>query len=62
MTWEQLRKIMTAEGENTPGTANETGVGIGLMLVRKIADQNHHSITVESSVGKGTSFSDQIPY
>jgi len=62
MSEEQLRKLMTAEGENTLGTANETGIGIGLMLVKKIADQNHHLITVESTVGQGTSFCYQIPY
>lgn len=62
MSSEQLSKLMTAEGENTPGTANETGIGIGLMLVKKIADQNQHIITVESSMGKGTTFYYQIPY
>jgi len=62
MSREQLGKLMTAEGKNTPGTANETGIGIGLMLVKKIADQNHHIISVESTVGKGTSFCYQIPY
>ena len=37
------------------------GLGIGLALVREVVDQHHGNISVESVLGKGTTFSVNIP-
>lgn len=60
MSKEKLSKLMFTAG-TTPGTSNESGTGIGLMLVKKIAEQNKHTIAVESEVGRGTTFFYKIP-
>lgn len=41
---------------STPGTANEKGTGIGLMLCREFATLNGGDMWVESQQGKGTTF------
>ena len=42
-------------GDNKPGT------GIGLNIVKRIADLHHGTITVESEVGKGSTFKLRLP-
>ena len=41
---------------STPGTANEKGTGIGLMLCREFATLNGGDMWVESQPGKGSTF------
>ncbi|MDR2555175.1 MAG: GHKL domain-containing protein [Fibromonadaceae bacterium] len=43
-------------------TTKEQGTGLGLAIVKKIIDLHEGEITVESSVGKGTSFRIKIPF
>lgn len=62
ITEDKLSKLMKSGAMSTPGTSNETGTGIGLMLVKKIADQNNQIITVESKIGQGTTFYYRIPF
>lgn len=45
----------------TSGTDNEQGTGLGLMLVKDFVKKNNGSIIVESTVGKGTLFSIELP-
>lgn len=54
---EKLNKLFQVMGKDisTYGTANEKGIGIGLMLVKKYADENQVEIIVNSSE-KGTEF------
>jgi len=42
-------------------TTKEQGTGLGLAIVKKIIDLHEGEITVESGVGKGTSFCIKIP-
>ena len=39
-----------------PGTHNEKGIGVGLLLVKEFIDLNKGSIHVESNPGKGSTF------
>ena len=45
----------------TSGTAGEKGTGLGLWLCKEMMEKNKGSITVESTLGKGTSFTLQFP-
>jgi len=43
-------------------TTKEQGTGLGLAIVKKIVDLHEGEITVESTIGKGTSFRIKIPF
>ncbi len=45
----------------TPGTDNEQGTGLGLILCKELIEKNKGSIRVSSEEGKGTSFFLRIP-
>lgn len=44
-----------------PGTANETGSGLGLILCKDFTERHNGNITVESDSGKGSTFTLQFP-
>ncbi len=44
-----------------PGTANEKGTGIGLMLVREFLQKNNGALIIESTPGKGSTFTVILP-
>jgi signal transduction histidine kinase len=46
---------------NQPGVEHVSGSGLGLSLVKSVVDNHKGSITVESSVNKGTTFVIKIP-
>ncbi len=45
----------------TPGTSNEKGTGLGLVLCKDLTEKNNGAIRVESIPGKGTKFIIELP-
>ena len=44
-----------------PDATGKGGSGLGLALCKKIIEEHHGKIRVESAVGKGTSFTIRLP-
>lgn len=49
------------EDKSTKGTSGESGLGLGLQLVNDFIKVNKGQIAVSSSVGKGTTFTVELP-
>lgn len=50
------------ENTSTIGTAGEAGTGLGLPLVNDIIKSHNGSIKVDSEIGKGSTFTIELPY
>lgn len=62
MTSKTILSLFKAEeNESTPGTDKEKGTGLGLVVCQEFAHINKSSLSVESEVGKGSTFSILIP-
>ncbi len=46
---------------STKGTADEKGTGLGLILCREFVEKNNGTISIESEIGKGTTFTVTLP-
>lgn len=59
---DKLQKLFKiTESFTTRGTNNESGTGLGLILVYEFVKLNNGSISVNSEVGKGTTFTIKLP-
>ena len=60
---EVIDKLFNIETENytTRGTQNEKGTGLGLIVCKEFVEKNNGRIWLESEVGKGSTFSFEIP-
>ena len=62
MTAETIRKIFDLSTNVTlPGTANENGSGLGLVLCKEFVEKLGGKLWVESEVGKGSNFKFMLP-
>jgi two-component system sensor histidine kinase/response regulator len=62
MNEETLQHLFLLENTtSTYGTLNEKGTGLGLMLCKEFIEKNGGSITAESSLGEGSSFTFSLP-
>ncbi|NIK73152.1 signal transduction histidine kinase/ligand-binding sensor domain-containing protein [Thermonema lapsum] len=58
----QERLFKVDKRVSTKGTANETGTGLGLILVKEFVERNGGAIWVESEVEVGTTFYFTLPF
>ncbi len=59
---DNLKQLFSGQGNTSlPGTAGETGTGLGLMLVSELIVSNKGRIDAESKAGKGTKFTITLP-
>lgn len=62
MTEDQISNLFKlGKTKTTPGTRNEKGSGIGLLLVKEFIEMNKGTINVESKKGQGTTFRIHLP-
>jgi len=59
---ERLKKFVKGELSSEPGTDNESGSGMGLMLINEFLLQLKGNLQAESTPGNGTSVTVSVPY
>jgi signal transduction histidine kinase/tetratricopeptide (TPR) repeat protein len=59
---EHIQKLFRLDTKSgTLGTANEKGTGLGLLLVKEFIEKNNGKINVQSTPGKGSTFTLTLP-
>jgi signal transduction histidine kinase len=58
----QIQQLFTFSRQNTLGTEGERGAGIGLILTHDLVQRQGARIEVESTPGKGSTFTLIFPH
>ncbi len=58
---DQKRLFRMDEKYQNPGTAGETGTGLGLLLCKELIEKNGGQLIVKSEIGKGSTFAFTLP-
>lgn len=58
---EKQEQIFAESGKSRTGTQNEKGSGLGLQLCKEFVEKQNGEISLESTVGKGTTFMFSLP-
>ena len=58
---ENLQKLNEGVSFSTRGQSNESGTGLGLLLVREYIAKNGGTLTINSTIGEGTKFCITVP-
>ncbi len=58
---ENLKKLNSGISFSTRGQSNESGTGLGLLLVREYIIKNGGTMAIESTLGEGTTFCITVP-
>ena len=58
---ENLKKLNEGVSFSTRGQSNESGTGLGLLLVREYIAKNGGTLTINSTIGEGTKFCVTVP-
>lgn len=61
MSQEEVDNLFSLKKLSKPGTQNESGTGIGLMLTKEFIEAMHGTISIASMVGKGSTFYITLP-
>lgn len=62
MSQDKIDKLFDiSEKTSTPGTQNEKGTGLGLILSKEFINKHNSKIHAESTPGKGSTFSFELP-
>ena len=61
MDVEQRENLFSSRVESTKGTNNESGTGIGLLLVKEFVELNKGTLHIQSEIGLGSTFSFTVP-
>ncbi len=58
----KIEKLFTLDGNiSTPGTNQESGTGLGLLLCKEYLEKHGSMIHISSELGKGTQISFKLP-
>jgi PAS domain S-box-containing protein len=62
MDEDTIKKLFKVEEKiSMPGTNNEAGTGLGLLLCKEFVEQHNGKISIESKLGEGSNFTFTIP-
>lgn len=61
LTQEEIDAILKGMKTSSSGTTGERGYGFGLSLVKRLIDELHGTLDIQSEVGKGTTFTVTLP-
>jgi signal transduction histidine kinase len=60
---ENIKKLFKVDTfHSTPGTQNEKGTGLGLLLCKEFVELHGGAIRIESETGKGSLFAFTLPH